>query len=95
MFCAATSIDVERVFSLAGRVLTKLRNRLNDENTQTCVILSSWLSYPAFNAEIEMRKKLSELWKREKRQGNTPSEVDNGIEVEDGLEEPDIILVDG
>lgn len=62
----ATSIDVERAFSLGGLVITKHRNRLSEESARTSIVLASWLKNPEFCAEKEMREKLVTMWKREK-----------------------------
>lgn len=38
----ATSVPAERLFSLAGLVITKLRNKLNDRSVRALMCLPSW-----------------------------------------------------
>lgn len=73
----ATSIDVERAFSLGGLVITKQQNRLSEESARTSIVLASWLKNPEFCAERELKEKLSSMWKREK------DGTEGGLDVED------------
>ena len=61
---AATSIDCERAFSLAGRVVSPLRASLNDESVRACVMLNSWSQIPGLLGKEEMEFLLEEGWKR-------------------------------
>lgn len=40
----ATSVPAERLFSKAGLIIRKHRNRLNHESARTCICLNSWTS---------------------------------------------------
>lgn len=42
----ATSVDVERLFSHGGLVVSKLRRNLSDESTRAATVLSEWLQVP-------------------------------------------------
>lgn len=77
---SATSIDAERAFSMGGRVITKLRNRLSDVSARASIVLASWLKNPAFDASREMKELLENQWKRGKSR-NEPDGAD--IEVID------------
>jgi len=39
----ATSVPCEQLFSLAGNVVSKKRNRLGKSTTRACLCLRSWL----------------------------------------------------
>ena len=45
----ATSVSSERLFSLAGNVITKKRNRMNPETSKTIMCLNSWLDFKLLN----------------------------------------------
>ena len=45
----ATSVSSERLFSLAGNVIIKKRNRLNPETSKTIMCLNSWLDFKLLN----------------------------------------------
>lgn len=92
----ASSKDVERAFSLGGKVITKLRNRLSEESARTSIVLASWLEYSAFSAEKEMKQKLSEMWKRRKKDigkktGAQTAEMDeDDDDMDSSLEDNDL-----
>ena len=60
----ATSIDCERAFSLAGRVVSPLQASLGDESVRACVLLNSWSQIPGLLGKEEMQLLLEEGWKR-------------------------------
>lgn len=74
---AATSVDVERAFSMGGQVITKLRNRLSDKTARASIVLASWLQHPEFTARVEMKDLLENRWKRGK---NRLDAEDGGVE---------------
>ena len=39
----ASSVPCEQLFSLAGNIVSKKRNRLSDETTRACLCLRSWM----------------------------------------------------
>jgi hypothetical protein len=39
----ASSVPCEQLFSLAGNVVSKKRNRLDKDTTRACLCLRSWL----------------------------------------------------
>lgn len=41
----ATSVASERVFSVAGDVETKSRNRLSDESVENIILFKSWMQF--------------------------------------------------
>ncbi|CAG8453444.1 3192_t:CDS:1 [Scutellospora calospora] len=40
----ASSVPCEQLFSIAGQIINKSRNRLNSESARACLCLHSWLS---------------------------------------------------
>jgi hypothetical protein len=62
--CSATSINVERLFSFSGKVVSPLRTHLNDESIQATVLLNSWLTFPELDVRRDFEERLVKGWKR-------------------------------
>ncbi|KZT31642.1 hypothetical protein SISSUDRAFT_1067594 [Sistotremastrum suecicum HHB10207 ss-3] len=61
----ASSVDVERAFSLSGRIVSPLRSSLSDKHIRMCVLLNSWFTIPGLISEEEFEQTLVEGWRRE------------------------------
>ena len=71
----ATSVDAERAFSIGGRVITKLRNRLSDKSARSSIVLASWLKNKDFMCKAEMRGALENRWRRGKNRAQNAEQT--------------------
>jgi hypothetical protein len=60
----ASSVDCERAFSLAGRIVSPMRASVGDQNIRASVLLNSWMSVPGLVAEDEFKERLIEGWNK-------------------------------
>ncbi|KZT31362.1 hypothetical protein SISSUDRAFT_1038491 [Sistotremastrum suecicum HHB10207 ss-3] len=67
-YCSApaSSVDAERAFSLAGRIVTPLRSSLGDKHIRMTVLLNSWFTMPGLISEEEFEQ---HWWKDGKEKG--------------------------
>ena len=57
----ATSVPSEQIFSQAGNIATKLRNRLQPETLEYILCVQSWLRYPeVLAAEVAIEDTVAE-----------------------------------
>ncbi|XP_051170094.1 uncharacterized protein LOC127287303 [Leptopilina boulardi] len=57
----ATSAPAERLFSKAGLIIRKQRNRLNNESARTCICLNSWMTCSLHSIITKKTEKFVEL----------------------------------
>jgi hypothetical protein len=74
MSVPASSIPSEQLFSRAGDIITKKRNRLLDSSSGSLLLVKSWLGWPEVEQwEIDEERKIEESWGLESDKGDIGS----------------------